>query len=256
MVDEMVTTHKLRRLVLFFSWARLADRNPLVPVPIVLYAGNLRSDPKNLLAEPVIVATVIPLPDITFSDAYLQQTASLELRINGTKLIGAKITELLFIPMFTKGVQYDDVTPYPLQTNQIILRLRPGQQWRETPGPLYVTSIDTGVGRVELSRFYGLGLQVAEVIANTSPVPEPLPMPAEDPAFPSTPIVVIRQNKLIYNHAPLLRIIGTDFDSVDDELILLNISAAGRSSLVSGRDFFVDREYGDGVVVTLVPGKT
>eukprot|EP00598_Pedospumella_elongata_P004403 CAMPEP_0184984562 /NCGR_PEP_ID=MMETSP1098-20130426/13493_1 /TAXON_ID=89044 /ORGANISM="Spumella elongata, Strain CCAP 955/1" /LENGTH=941 /DNA_ID=CAMNT_0027508569 /DNA_START=116 /DNA_END=2941 /DNA_ORIENTATION=+ len=145
------------------KWVDLSSRTP--PVAIVLTAVKFASAPdKNLLAEPVIVAQVLSAPSVNGNDDILYQTASNELRINGTGFIGAKKVDLYFQPPLVKEVAYEDVTPYPLTKNQVVLRLRHGYSWRETPGALFVIGVDTGAGPVKVDG--DAGAKVAEVVDN------------------------------------------------------------------------------------------
>eukprot|EP01032_Pedospumella_encystans_P027105 gene27105-30639_t len=145
------------------KWVDLSSRTP--PVAIVLTAVKFASAPdKNLLPEPVIVAQVLSAPSVNGNDDILYQTASNELRINGTGFIGAKKVDLYFQPPLVKEVAYEDVTPYPLTKNQVVLRLRHGYSWRETPGALFVIGVDTGAGPVKVDG--DAGAKVAEVVDN------------------------------------------------------------------------------------------
>jgi hypothetical protein len=65
-----------------FRWADLTGRVP--PVAVILSAVRFGDDSKNLLADPVIVAQVLNTPSVKESDLVLYQSASNELRINGT----------------------------------------------------------------------------------------------------------------------------------------------------------------------------
>jgi len=145
------------------KWVNLADRTP--PVALVLNGVRFASNPeKNLLIEPVIVAQVLSTPTIKDNEDFLYQSASNELRINGTGFIGAKKVDLYFQPPLVKEVGYEDVTPYPLAKNQVVLRLRHGYQWRESPGPLFVIGVDTGGGPVKVDG--EVGAKVADVVNN------------------------------------------------------------------------------------------
>jgi hypothetical protein len=141
----------------------LSTRTP--PVALVLSAVKFASNPdKNLLIEPVIVAQVLSSPSVNANDDMLYMSASNELRINGTGFIGAKKVDLYFQPPLVKEVAYEDVTPYPLSKNQVVLRLRHGYNWRETPGPLFVIGVDTGGGPVKVDG--DVGAKVADVHDN------------------------------------------------------------------------------------------
>jgi hypothetical protein len=144
-------------------WVDLSERTP--PVAMILSGVRFSSDPKtNLLPDPVIVAQVLNTPSVKESVDILYKSASNELRINGTGFIGSKEVDFYFKPPLTKEVAYEDVTPYPLRNDQIVLRLRHGYNWREDSGPLYVIGVDTGGGPVKLNG--DEGVQVADVQEN------------------------------------------------------------------------------------------
>ena len=112
----------------------------------------------------MIVAQVLATPSVFENDLVLYQSASNELRINGTGFVGAKKVDLYFNPPLIKEVAYEDVSPYPLSRNQVVLRLRHGYSWRETPGPLSVIGVDTGGGPVKTNG--DVGVEVGDVEAN------------------------------------------------------------------------------------------
>eukprot|EP01035_Chromulina_nebulosa_P017928 gene17928-23550_t len=109
-----------------------------------------------------IVAQVLSTPsiDVNFDVIYCSYTN--ELKINGSGLIGARRVVLNFNPTLLNGVSYDVYSRLPLSVNQIVLRLRKGYKWRNEPGLLNVTSIDTGGGVVQLNG--DQGIIVAEVL--------------------------------------------------------------------------------------------
>lgn len=235
---------------LLSRWIDLTDRNP--PVALILHAVKFGLDETNLLPEPIIIAQVLPQPGIAPSEAELQQSASYELRINGTGLVGAKKCDCYFSPPLPKDVVYVDVTPYPLRTNQVVLRLNAGQRWRESPGPLYLLGVDTGGGPVKLDG--DTGVMVADVVADSSvPVPQPVQQPTSDPAFPSSSVTVLAQVQYVYDQSTRLRIRGSGFDVVDAMYLMLNISAPGQPSLVIDRDFTIEQDrHGDGIILYLL----
>ena len=119
---------------------------------MILSAVYFSSDPKkNLLPEPVIVARVLNTPAVDENEDILYQSASNELRINGTGFIGAKRVDFYFKPPLVKEVAYEDVSRYPLAKDTIVLRLRHNYNWRDTAGPLTIVGIDTGGGPVKLN---------------------------------------------------------------------------------------------------------
>jgi hypothetical protein len=151
---------------------------------------------KNLLAEPVIVAQVLSTPTVIATYYRVFMSASKELRINGTGFIGARKVDLYFQPPLVKEVAYDDVTPYPLTENQVVLRLRHGYNWRDTPGPLLVTGVDTGGGVVNAKNYFGA--QVANVLDDQDLIPVAV--------FPTA------NTQLIYHDQPDIAIVGQRFN--------------------------------------------
>ena len=143
-------------------WVDLSSRVP--PVALILSSVKFTNSDKNLLSEPVIVAHVLITPSVNDNDDYLYMSASNELRVNGTGFIGAKKVDLYFQPPLVKEVAYEDVSKYPLVKNEVVLRLRHGYSWRETPGVLYVIGVDTGGGPVKVDG--DVGAKVADVLDN------------------------------------------------------------------------------------------
>jgi hypothetical protein len=144
-------------------WVNLDDRVP--PVALILSKVKFASSGEtNLLPAPVIVANVLLTPSIREDNDILYQTASNELRLNGTGFAGVKKVDLYFSPPLYKEIYYEVVSPFPLKNNEIVLRLRHGYKWREEPGPLSVIGIDTGGGPVKLNGEEGI--RVAEVQAD------------------------------------------------------------------------------------------
>ena len=109
-------------LIFFFRWADLTNR--ITPVPLILSTVRFAWNTKNLLAEPVIVAQILNTPSVEENRNIIYQSTTTELRIDGTGFIGAKRVSLYFKPPLTNDVSYEDISPYPLQQDQIILRLR------------------------------------------------------------------------------------------------------------------------------------
>ena len=94
----------------------------------------------------------------------MYQSASNELRINGTGFIGAKKVDLFFRPPLVKEVAYEDVSRYPLAKDEVVLRLRHGYNWRDETGILSIVGVDTGGGPVKLNG--DEGIEVADVQEN------------------------------------------------------------------------------------------
>mmetsp|Transcript_11423 Transcript_11423/g.25678 ORF Transcript_11423/g.25678 Transcript_11423/m.25678 type:complete len:974 (+) Transcript_11423:134-3055(+) len=183
------------------KWVDLAGRTP--PVSLILSAVRFASHPgKNLLIEPVIVAQVLSTPHVEDNDDILYQTASNELRINGTGFIGAKFVNLYFQPPLVKAVAYEDVTPYPLTKNEVVLRLRHGYSWREEVGELRVIGVDTGGGPVKVDG--DEGAKVADVVDNHD--------------LHAVTVQTTADSQLLYSDETDLRLTGVGFNPIGNAL--------------------------------------
>ncbi len=130
-------------------WVQFFDYAP--PVSLVLSGVYFESQSsKNLIASPIIIATVLTNPAISASNAEVNQETTPEFEVFGTGLIGAKKVDLYFDPPLVKYVVYEDVSRYPLTENKVTLRLRHNYNWRDSAGPLSVLGVDTGGGPVKL----------------------------------------------------------------------------------------------------------
>lgn len=214
------------------KWADLSGRVP--PVAIVLSAVKFSTDPeKNLLSEPVIVAQVLNTPSVKESPSYvLYQTASNELRINGTGFIGSKAVNFYFKPPLVKEVAYEDVTRYPLTKDQIVLRLRHGYSWREEPGPLNVIGVDTGGGPVKLNGDEGIQVAVVE----------------ENHELHDVTVQDTDEQQLLYADDQLLMISGSGFNPVGNTFRFSN------GLLGNGVNFTVASTSETSVSLRLAPG--
>jgi hypothetical protein len=154
----------------------------------------------------VIVAQVLNTPSVKENANVLFKSASKELRINGTGFVGSGRVDLYFQPPLTKEVAYEDVTPYPLRNDQIVLRLRHGFNWRDASGPLYVIGVDTGGGPVKLNG--DAGVQVADVQENV----DYHPIQVDRTAY----------TQLLYTDDPQLIISGEGFNVVGNTLRFSN----------------------------------
>eukprot|EP01039_Chlorochromonas_danica_P005468 gene5468-6019_t len=149
----------------------------------------------------------------------IYQTATKELHINGTGFIGAKKVDFYFKPPLMNEVAYEDVTPYPLMKNEIVLRLHHGYSWREEPGPLYLVGVDTGGGPVMLN---GEGVHIAHVqldrFSNTKMNRHSnVPVDRSVISVEST-----ASSQLIYADEPSLLITGSGFNPVGNTLRFAN----------------------------------
>eukprot|EP01039_Chlorochromonas_danica_P005465 gene5463-6016_t len=209
------------------KWVDLSKRTP--PVALILNAVRFSIDPekknllpspkKNLLPSPVIVAQVLNTPKVEEYKRMIYQTATKELHINGTGFIGAKKVDFYFKPPLMNEVAYEDVTPYPLMKNEIVLRLHHGYSWREEPGPLYLVGVDTGGGPVMLN---GEGVHIAHVqldrFSNTKMNRHSnVPVDRSVISVEST-----ASSQLIYADEPSLLITGSGFNPVGNTLRFAN----------------------------------
>eukprot|EP01039_Chlorochromonas_danica_P011757 gene11757-13214_t len=188
------------------KWADLSKRTS--PVALILNAVRFSIDPekKNLLPSPVIVAQVLNTPNVEAYKRVIYQSASYELRIDGTGFIGAKKVDFYFKPPLVKEVAYEDVTPYPLTKNEVILRLRYGYSWREERGPLYLVGVDTGGGPVKVNG--DEGVLIADVQANHE--------------LHDITVEPTASFQLIYADEPSLLITGTGFNPVGNTFRFAN----------------------------------
>eukprot|EP01040_Poterioochromonas_malhamensis_P014061 gene14061-15536_t len=129
-------------------WVDTSSRIP--PIALVLFSVKFNRSNKNLIPDPIIIAQVLNTPTIRESTQPISQTSS-ELIITGTGLIGSQGVHFYFQPPLAEDIAYDHVlTKYPLQKNQIVLRLRNGYTWREVEGPLRIIGVDSGGGPVKV----------------------------------------------------------------------------------------------------------
>ena len=174
---------------------------------LILSAVYFSSDSKkNLLPEPVIVAQVLDTPAIDENEDTLYQSASNELRINGTGFIGAKKVDFYFKPPLVKEVAYEDVSKYPLSKDTVVLRLRHNYNWRDTPGELTIVGIDTGGGPVKLNGDDGV------VVANVE----------KNLDAHAVRVDATAEQQHIYADEPNLYIAGSNFNEVGNLLRFTN----------------------------------
>lgn len=112
---------------------------------------TLKSNPRtNLLVDPVVVASIHPVPSVKVSELTISQDA-LELKVTGVHFMGSSKIDFFFKPELLKTVAYEDVSVYPIgANNEATLRLKPGQVWRSGSGPLVLIGVDTGAGPVRV----------------------------------------------------------------------------------------------------------
>ena len=188
----------------------------------------------NLLPVPVIVANVLLTPTIKESDDIIYQTASNELRLNGTGFAGAKKVDLYFDPPLYKEIYYEIVSPFPLAKNVVVLRLRHAYKWREEPGPLNLIGVDTGGGPVKLNG--DEGIRVAEVQA--------------DLELHGVTVQTTADTQYIYHDDPNLIISGSGFSTERNVLRFSN------GILDQGVDFTAIQNTDTSISLRLEPGSS
>ena len=186
----------------------------------------------NLLPDPVILANVLSTPTVEENTKVIYQTATNELRINGTGFMGAKKVDLFFNPPLYKEVGYEIVSPFPLSKEQVVLRLRHNYKWREQIGPLYVVGVDTGGGPVKLNG--DEGIQVADVQGD---------LDLHDVSVQAT-----ATEQLIYHDDPRIYIKGSGFNPSGNTLRFAN------GLLGKGLNYTTKSTTEQLVTLTLVPG--
>ena len=169
------------------------------PVALILRGVRLNNaEGLNLLPEPVILANVLRTPTINNNDREINQGATNELRINGTGFAGAKKMDLYFDPPIFKTIGYEIISKFPLQRNEVVLRLRHGYKWREEPGPLNVIGVDTGGGPVKVNG--DEGVRIAEVQA--------------DLGLHGITVEDSCESQIIYHDASVINVRGTGFNTL------------------------------------------
>jgi hypothetical protein len=209
----------------------LTGRTP--PVSLVLSGVRFASNPNvNLLPEQVIVAQVLSTPTVQECGDIIYTTASNSLTINGTGFIGAKFVDLYFDNPLYKEITYEVATPFPLQKDQIQLRLRHGYKWREEPGPLSVIGIDTGGGPVKTNG--DEGVRVAEVQADLD--------------LHGVTVETTAAEQQIYIDQPTITIRGTGFNPLGNTLRFSN------GILGKGVNYTTIAVTENSITLRLVPG--
>lgn len=129
--DFLITKHEnglISKLLSGRRWVSFLNRVP--PVELIFSSVKFASDQDvNLLPNPIILANVFPTPSILDSDRVIYQSATNELRIDGTGFLGAKKVQLYFKPPLYVEVSYDIISPFPLKSEQVVLRLRHNCKW-------------------------------------------------------------------------------------------------------------------------------
>lgn len=172
------------------------------PSALVLHAVRFGAHTnRNVLGEPITVAQILPTPSFRDNNQTVSQSER-TLTINCEGLMGAKKVDLLFSPPLYSYCE--DVTLYPLRSNQLTLRLSRVGQWRQQPGPLFVVGVDTGNGPVMMSAD---GVLVANVVADC------------DPGTNAVTVEQTAKRQLVYSDAPEIVINGTGFSLIENKIL-------------------------------------
>ena len=202
--------------------------------PIALFVSSIKFyGGKEQLDKPTVVANVIETPNVLPNeDLILYMTASNELRVKCTGLVGAKDVGLYFDPILYKDITYEIVSKFPLTDNELALRLRHNYEWRATPGPLHVNGIDTGAGAVQVGG--DTGVLVARVEDN---------LPYHDVTVEST-----FHEQIIYHDEPTIYVSGTGFNPEGNTIRFAN------GILGKGVNFTITKVTETRMTLTLTPG--
>ena len=244
---------------------------------MILSGVAFASDPNtNLLGDKeIIVANVIRTPTVTANSDIIYSTASNDLRINGTGFMGVKFVDLYFKPNLYKEVGYEIVSPFPLVSDQVILRLRDGYSWREGgAGPLSVMGIDTGGGPVKVNGEEGIRVAVVQAdLESTAKHDDPnliitgagFNVKGNSSSFSNgimgkgvkyypTELIILKYVQTVYDKSPKIRIKGSGFDA-DPQDILLTLYVTGQPPLKGGsKDFSITKDD-DGIILRLTSGR-
>lgn len=183
------------------------------------------------LDHSVEVAKVIETPAImNGGDKVIYETGTKIFNINGTGF-RAKSTMLIFNPPLEKEEDYMLTVRSPTFMQ---LTLKTGKKWREDPGPLKVSHIDTGAGWLRIDSKYG-GVTVAEVQVDLGL--HGVTVDSSD-------------TTRIYQSQSTLKIFGTGFNSVYSANSLI----WGNSLRGKGVNYTITGGTSDELTLTLVPG--
>eukprot|EP01034_Spumella_vulgaris_P024937 gene24937-31335_t len=120
--------------------------------------------------------------------------------------MGGKKVDFYFSPPLVKEVSYEDVTRYPLVSDQVTLRLRHNYRWRDTEGPMVIVGVDTGGGPVKING--DEGIQIATLVT---------------PAQPNRIVVYPTcSSQRVYNDELNLYIAGENFNQIGNTLRFAN----------------------------------
>lgn len=166
----------------------------------------------SLLREPVIVANVIAMPKVSVSSRPIYATATPELRINGSGLIGAREVHVEFNPPLKEQEDYELTSALPLTEDCFSVHLVKGKRWRTYPGELFLAKVDTGGGKVVLNGTQGI--LVANVKADDT----------ENSGLHRLWVSDTSSTQLVYHDESSLIISGTGFNPHNPPGTLLRFS--------------------------------
>lgn len=217
--------------VVIHRWVNLSQRVP--PVALSLSTVRFAGEPnKNLLPEPIVVAQVLNTPSVVENREIVYMTMTNELRIISNGCVGARKVSLYFDPPLLKDVDYEDVTPYPLEKDEIVLHLRNGRKWRERAGLLKIVAINTGAGAVKVNGEDGV------IVADVQPNVDLNSVYVESTA----------RQQLIYTDESTLHIEGRGFNPTNNTLLWAN------GLVGNGVNYTITSSTDSHLVLRLAPG--
>lgn len=214
-------THALVRLREGRAWAP-------APGPLYVTGCDAGAGPYPNF-KPAAVAHIVPdasshpsgIEVTRTNHQVLYQTPAIRhLEVHGSSL--SQDAKLVFSPPLYKNVDYKVLRATP---DLMVLALLAGKMWRKTAGPLYLMSIDSGDGPVDMA--HGTGIVVADINAN--------------------PTVATSTARITASTTRRLSIYGTGFSIDGTELTL---EPTSRSA------YDVEAVYENEVVLRLKEGKT
>lgn len=195
------------------KWTQVEDNSE--PIPLIISSVKFASNPtENMLQKPVTIANVLMLPKVEANNDIIFATTTKELHIKATGLIGISQVVLNFVPPLYINISYSLVSPFPLQDDELVLRLLDSQEWRQGSGSLRLVSIDIGGGLTKTLTSKGDGVIVAQVNSDLN-----------------TNSVTVRSSaarQLIYHDEPRVTIWGSGFSTSGNSLRFSN-GIMGRS---------------------------
>lgn len=136
---------KARQVLISLNPENYHFPNFLFPQQIIVEDILYQNRSIGLIETPKSVVEILPFPIVLNESRYDPQTN--ELIILGKNLIDAKAVHLRFDPFMLYGIDYVDVSSYPLESDEVTLHIfNLPRKVNLDPSPLYLTHIDTGAG--------------------------------------------------------------------------------------------------------------